>query len=92
MQEKALNIVLSVVGVIGILAFLASLLYEALTGAILSLKNFGVTWLFIYVFAVTLGFKGNLDAHKNNLNKFAIEWVITCMVGLLPIFILLIYG
>nr|MDO8099920.1 hypothetical protein [Candidatus Njordarchaeota archaeon] len=92
MQEKTFNRILSAVGIIVIPAFFASLLYQILKGAILSLKDFAVVWLFIYLFAVTLGFKGNLSAHKSNLNRFAIEWVITCMVGLLPTVILIIYG
>jgi hypothetical protein len=92
MQEKMFNRILSAIGIVTLPIFFASFLYEALTITILSLKDFAVTWLFIYLFAVTLGFKGNLNAHKTNLNRFAIEWVITCMVGLLPTVILLIYG
>ena len=83
MQEKAFNIILDVVGIITISAFFASLMYEVLTRSTLTLKDFAVTWLSIYVFAVTLGFKGNLSAHKTNLGKLAIEWVVTCIVGLL---------
>jgi len=92
MQEKTFNRILSAVGIIVMPAFFTSLLYEALKGEILLLKDFAVVWLFIYLFAVTLGFKGSLSAHKTNLNRFAVEWVITCMVGLVPTVILLIYG
>jgi hypothetical protein len=91
MQEKSFGRVLSAVGIMTILAFLVSLVYEALKGLIFTLKDFAIVWLFIYVFAVTLGFKGNLSAHKTILNRYAIEWVITCLVGLVPTVVLLVY-
>ena len=91
MQEKALGRVFSAAGIIAILAFFVSLFYEALKGLIFSLKDFAIAWLFIYVFAATLGFKGNMSAHKTNLNRYAIEWVVTCLVGLLLTVVLVVY-
>jgi hypothetical protein len=91
MQEKAFGRVLSAVGIMAIFAFFISLFYEALKGLIFSLKDFAIAWLFIYIFAATLGFKGNMSAHKANLNRYAVEWVTTCLVGLLPTVILVVY-
>jgi hypothetical protein len=92
LKEKTFNRILSVVGIISILGFLASLIYETLNGVTLILKDFGVIWLFIYLLAITLGFKANLSAEKTSQNRSAVEWGLTCLVGLVPVAILLIYG
>jgi hypothetical protein len=77
-------------GIISILGFFVSLVYETLKGVALILRSFIVIWMFIYLFAVTLGFKGKLSADETNPNRSAVEWVLTCLVGLVPMVVVLV--
>jgi membrane protease YdiL (CAAX protease family) len=92
MAEKLFNRTLSVVGILSIIGFLGISLYILFSSAGLSARKFAAAWLLIYVFAVTLSFKENLRAHKDRLRRFAIEWLITCIVGMLLAAVLLIFG
>ncbi len=92
MAEKLFNRTLSIVGILSIIGFLGFLLYMQVSGAGLSARGFALAWLLIYIFAVTLGFKGNLSAHKDSVRRFVMEWLIACIVGLLLAAVLLIFG
>lgn len=82
MQIKMLGRVLDIVGIISIMGFLAVILYSQLLGAGFSLRVFALAWSFIYLFTVTLGFRGSIDAHKDALRRFTLEWAIACVVGM----------
>lgn len=92
MAEKLFDRILSVVGILSLIGFLSFVIYVGISPGGLTPRRFAVTWSLLYVFAVTLGFKGNLDAHKGGLRRFAIEWVVACAVGLLLGAVLLIFG
>ena len=91
MQTKSIGVILEAVDVISIVVFLATLLLDQIGRLGSSLRGFALSWLFIWIFAATLGFRGGLDAHKDALRKYMIEWIIACLVGaLLSIFVLLV--
>lgn len=92
MAEKLFDRILSIVGILSMIGFLGFAAYVVISPSGLTPRRFAVVWSFIYVFAVTLGFKGNLDAHKDRLRGFVIEWVLGCLVGLLLGAVLLILG
>lgn len=91
MQVKLIGRILDIVGIVSIVGFLVALLYNQLVGFGSALRGFALSWLFIYVFAATLGFRGNLDAHKDDLRRFSFEWIVACLVGIaLMVFVLTI--
>jgi hypothetical protein len=83
MAEKLFDRLLTVVGILTGLGFLGLAVYVEISHGGLTLRKFAVAWSVLYVFAVTLGFKGNLETHKDRLRGFVVEWVIACLVGLL---------
>lgn len=91
MQAKLIGIILDIVGIISIVGFIVTLLFNQIVGVGSALRGFALSWLFIYLFAVALGFRGSLDAHRDALRRFSIEWVIACIVGaLLTVFVLIV--
>jgi hypothetical protein len=91
MQTKSIGVILDAVGIISIVVFFATLLFNEVVGVGSSIKGFALSWLFIYIFAATLGFRGGLDAHNDTLRKYLIEWIIACLVGaLLAVFVLMV--
>lgn len=92
MAEKLFDRILSIVGILSMIGFLGFAVYVGILHGGLTPRRFAVVWSLIYVFVVTLGFKGNLDAHKDRLRGFVIEWVFACIVGLLLGAALLILG
>jgi hypothetical protein len=92
MQTKSIGIILDIVGIISIGGFIAIVLFNQIVGIGSALRGFALSWLFIYLFAVALGFRGNLDAHRDALRRFLIEWIIACLVGVLLTFSVLLVG
>jgi hypothetical protein len=92
MVENLFDKVLSVVGIISIIAFLGFAGYIGISHGGLTPRRFAVAWSLIYVFAVTLAFKGNLPDYKDRKRRFAAEWVMTCVVGLLLTAAVLLFG
>jgi hypothetical protein len=91
MREKPIGIILDIVSVISMVGFIATLVFNQTIGVGSALKGFALSWLFIYLFAVSLGFRGNLDAHRDALRRFSVEWIIACLVGaLLTVFVLIV--
>jgi hypothetical protein len=91
MQAKSIGIFLDVVGVISVAAFIVMVILNQIIGIGSGLKGFALSWLFVYVFAATLGFRGSLDSHKDALRRFLTEWIVACLVGvLLTLFVLLV--
>jgi len=81
MVKNLFDKLLTVVGIISIIAFLGFAAYIVVSHGGLTPRRFAVAWLLIYVFAVTLGFKGSLADHKEGMRRFALEWVFVCAVG-----------
>jgi hypothetical protein len=92
MAEKLFDRLLTVVSILAGIGFLGLVVYVEVSHGGLTPRRFAAVWSVLYVFAVTLGFKGNLETHKDRLRGFAIEWVIACLVGLLLGAVLLIFG
>lgn len=83
MAEKLFDRLLTFVGIVSLAGFIVFTAYILISHGGLTLRRFAVDWAFIYVFAVTLGFRGSLADHKERMRRFAVEWVFTCIVGLL---------
>jgi hypothetical protein len=83
MQAKVFDRILDVVVIIAALGFVFAIIFTQLSGMGLTLKSFATIWLAIYVFVATLAFHGNLKAHEGSLRRFALEWIIACIVGVL---------
>ena len=92
MAEKLFDRLLTLVGILSLIGFLGFSIYVVISHGGLTLRRFAVDWSLIYVFAVTLGFKGNLADHKERMRRFVIEWVLSCLVGLLLGLLVLIIG
>jgi predicted permease len=83
MVENLFDKLLTVVGIISIIAFLGFAVYIGVSHGGLTPRRFAVAWLLIYVFGATLGFKGNLADRKEGIRRFALLWIFTCAVGAL---------
>ncbi|WXG43026.1 MAG: hypothetical protein WED04_03005 [Promethearchaeati archaeon SRVP18_Atabeyarchaeia-1] len=81
MKAKVFDRILDFVIISAAAGFVVAFVYAGLRGTGLTLKLFAVIWLFIYIFAATLAFHGNLNAHEGNLRRYAMEWIIACLVG-----------
>jgi hypothetical protein len=92
MVKNLFDKLLTVVGVVSIIGFLGFAVYIGVSHGGLTPRRLAVAWSLIYVFAVTLGFKGNLADHKERMRRFAIEWVLTCVVGVLLAAVDLVFG
>ena len=91
MQTKSIGIILDIVGIISIMGFLGTVFFNQIVGVGSALKGFALSWLLIYIFAATLGFRGGLEAHKDALRRYLIEWIVACLVGaLLAVFVLIV--
>ncbi|WXG45649.1 MAG: hypothetical protein WED05_02975 [Candidatus Atabeyarchaeum deiterrae] len=92
MQEKLFNRILTVVIILSIVAFAAGCVYVLLSESGLTLRKFAAVWLFAYVLAVTLGFKGSIESHKDGLTRFAVEWLIACGAGTILAGLVIMFG
>ena len=91
MVENIFDKLLTIVGILSIIAFLGFAAYILVSHGGLTPRRFAVAWSLIYVNAVTLGFKSNLVDHKAAVRRFAAEWIIACAVGLLLAAVPLVY-
>jgi hypothetical protein len=91
MQLKLIGRILDVGIIISLAGFLSTFLYAEISSSGLTLRKFAVIWLFIYLFGITLGFRGSIDTHKDGLRRLAIDWIIACLTGiLLAAFVLIV--
>jgi hypothetical protein len=92
MAEKLFDKLLTFVAIISLLGFLGFSAYILISHVGLTQRRLAVDWSLIYVFTVTLWFKGSLADHKGRMRRFVVEWVVTCLVGLLVGAVVLILG
>jgi hypothetical protein len=91
MQTKSIGMILDAVCMISIVVFFGTLAFNQLRGVGSEYRGFALSWLFIWIFTATLGFRGGLDAHKDALRGYVIEWIIACLVGaVLTLFVLVV--